>query len=165
MVREQGSDHSVLIPIDPWMRHQLTITEKFLSQNVTTPPDYPKGNLTYKSLWGGEMMYIRVARWCQIFKKNAESGQYDSVDIKSLGRGTYSIMVEMPYLYIGPHKNGEDVSLTLRVVQITFDPEVPKPMLRDIPTISTKASGVKGRRRKHAPKTHEDDATVLPNSI
>ena len=112
------------------------------------------------------MMYIRVAKWCQIFKKNTESGQYETADIKALGRGTYNVTIEVPYIFIGPHKNGEDYSLTLRLVQIAFDPEVEdKARLTAIPIIPSKASTAKGRRRKHVSQTEEAKAGISAKGL
>ena len=158
-VNEHGNSCSVLIPIDAWIRQQLNVAEKFATQNVVNHSVDPTQNMIYKRLWIGDMMYISVASWCQIFKKNRESGQYETVDIKALGRGTYTVTIEVPYIFIGPHKNGEDFSLTLRIVQITFDPEVEdraKPVT--IPLTPSKAPTTKGRRRKNvaAKPQHED---------
>ena len=130
-MKEHGTNHSALIPIDAWIRQQLNVAEKFATQNVANLSVDPTQNMIYKRLWDGDMMFIRVASWCQIFRKNTESGQYEAVDLKALGRGTYNITIEVPYIFIGPHKNGEDFSLTLRIIQIAFDPEVHEHFIRE----------------------------------
>ena len=157
-MRQHGANHSALITIDTWMRQQLNVTEKFATQNVANLSVDPTKNMIYKRLWDGDRMYIGVAPWCQILRKKSESGQYETVDINALGRGTYTVTIEVPYIFIGPHKNGEDFSLTLRIIQITFDPEVEnKASPVAIPIVPSKAPIAKGRRRKNAPKTQLDE--------
>lgn len=147
-LKENGSDFSVLVPVLPWLRNQLNMVETFAERNVSFTSHTLSTNdtLIYKPLWGGDMVYVQVSRWCQIFRKNLETGTYDIVDLKtSLGRGTYSITIEVPHVYIGPHKNGENYSLSTRVVQITFEPETPPP-----PSFSFKTVEKRGRPRKNA---------------
>ena len=161
-MKEHGTNHSALIPIDAWIRQQLNVAEKFATQNVANHSADPTQNMIYKRLWDGDMMFIRVASWCQIFRKNTESGQYEAVDLKALGRGTYNITIEVPYIFIGPHKNGEDFSLTLRIIQIAFDPEVEdKARPVAVPLTPSKAPTAKGRRRKTTSKTQLDWLDVL----
>ena len=157
MLKENGPDFSILIPIEPWLRQQLNTAETFVQQHLKNQPTGPIENLIYKPLWAGDMMYVRMANWCQIFKQNRETGQYSSTDLHSLGRGNYNITIELPYIYIGPHKNGETVSLTTRIVQITFEPENVQKVAQPAPvTIPIKTSVAKGRRRKHVAKNQED---------
>ena len=53
-------------------------------------------------------------------QQNTATDTVTSVPLENLGQGTYSITIEVPYIYIGPHKRGEDCSLLLRVVQIVY---------------------------------------------
>ena len=123
MRRQSGNNLSVLVPILPWMREQFDIVENYVKENVNLGNDNPQKALVYKPLFRGGMMYVRVAPWCNIMRRNSESNSYESVDHSTpLGAGSYSVTVEVPYAYIGSHKNGEDFSLTLRVVQIIYDP-------------------------------------------
>lgn len=147
-------DHSVLIPVMPWLRQQFNVIETFVQQNadfsqLKLPTPY---KVNYKPLWSGDMMYIRVSRWCQIFKQNLETGQFDTVNIKErLGQGTFNVTIEVPYIFFGPHKNGENFSLTIRIDQIVFIPDKPRPNI-----ITYKTPDVKGgRRRKNAAQDKE----------
>ena len=36
--------------------------------------------------------------------------------------GLFSFSIEVPYVYIGPHKGGERFSLSLRLLQVTYTP-------------------------------------------
>lgn len=148
-LKESGSDFSVLVPVVPWLRNQLNMVETFAEQNVSFASHAlpTNGVHIYKPLWGGDKMYVQMSRWCHIFRKNLETGQYDTVDVKTpLGRGTYNITIEVPYVYIGPHKNGENYSLSTRIVQIVFEPDAPPP-----PSFSFKPLEKRGRPRKNAP--------------
>ena len=143
-----GDDYSVLIPVDPWLRQQFNVTETFMRKHLADQTEAPLQNVVYKPLWDGNMMYVRVARWCQIYQQNMETQEYAVVDLKSLGRGNYNVTIEVPYLFIGPHKNGEGCSLTVRIVQIVFEPDSQKPVMPPPATIPVKAAGARGRRRK-----------------
>ena len=141
------SDFSVLLPVGPWLRDQLNVIETFTRENVDTErlsTVLGSNSLVYKPLWTGNTMFVRVSMWCQVFRQDLETGRYDSVDIKTpLGKGTYNMTLSMPYVYIGPHKNGEDFSISTHVDQIVFIPEATRPTI-----MSFKAPETKGRRRK-----------------
>ena len=93
-------------------------------QNVTDTSN----SLIYKPIWPGDMMYIQVSKWCHIFRKNVQTNHFDTLDFKTpLERGMYNITIEVPHVYIGPHKNGENYSLSMRIVQIVYEPETPPP--------------------------------------
>lgn len=123
-------------------------------------------NAVYKPIWQGDMMYVRVSTWCQIFRQTAVKGQFDSVDIKSLtGHGSYNITIEVPYIYIGPHKNGENYSLSMRVIQIVCEPAVESPIQfhfksPELKPEELKKLETKGRRRKNTQKTQDANVWV-----
>ena len=48
-------------------------------------------------------------------QQNPATDTVTSVPLENLGQGTYSITIEVPYIYIGPHKRGEDCSLLLQI--------------------------------------------------
>ena len=150
-VVQNADDYSALIPIDNWLRQQFNVIESFVQQNVDRSQS---GSSVYKPLWSGDMMYIRMSRWCNVFRRSGEPNRYDSIDMKTpLGKGTFSITIEVPYIYIGPHKNGENFSITLRVTQIVFNPEPIAPL-----TFHFKEPEPKGRRRKNAASAKEAKA-------
>lgn len=131
MKKHNGANVSILLPVEPWLRDQLNMFETFAQQNINSPDHILSSDeLVYKPLWKGERMYIRVAKWCNILQQNMQTGSYESVNISTpLGPGTYNVTIEVPYIYIGPHKNGENYSLTLRIVQIVYHPELNSPNL------------------------------------
>ena len=149
------NDFSIVLPVGTWLRQQLTIVENYARQNIDVVNVMSAMNstrLVYKPFWPGNTLFVRVSSWCQVYRQNVQTGQYESVDIKTpFGRGTYNVTLTMPYIYFGPHKNGEDFSINLRVDQIVFNPEVTQPKPVEVPrptSLSFKASETKGRRRK-----------------
>jgi hypothetical protein len=117
---------AVLIPVNEWLRKQLNVIEQHVQENVTFVKDLPSpNNLVYRPLWGGDFTYLRMAKWCNIFQQDVVTGKFEPKPINTpLGRGYYSVTIEVPYVYIGAHKNGKDYSLSLSVVQIIYKPAV-----------------------------------------
>ena len=80
---------------------------------------------TYRPLYQKENMFVSISHWCNILRLNRESGSFDSVSLPEMnGKGVYSIVMEVPYIYVGDHKNGEKFSVALRIVEIWFEPDV-----------------------------------------
>ena len=147
-MNDNETDIAALVPIDPWLRKQLNLLEKFVQQNVTIPSPQacmPISSLLYKPLWPHSQMCISLSRWCNVFQMNVATGCYEAVDIHQVkfGHGKYSVTIEVPYIYIGPHKNGETFSLTMRVVQIVYEPAIESVM-----TIPFKSPDVKARKKR-----------------
>ena len=121
-----GNMKSILVPINPMLRTTLNVVENFVAHNVALPADAVNQSHTgslYKPLWSSEWMRITVSNWCSYYRLNYDTAMYESVQPDSVfGKGFYQIIFEVPYIYIGPHKEGQSFSLTLRVVQVLFQP-------------------------------------------
>ena len=161
-IRTNNTLRSVCIPVEPWLRSQLDEIEKFVKDNVKIPNDVvesmgdpPK----YKSLWSGENMYITISQWCSFFR-GSDRG-YEQLPADShFGDGTYNINIEVPYVYIGPHKDGSSFSLTLRVVQIVYKPN----LIALTPCSNLQVEGAdatKTKKAKRSRKKKEDVSQVL----
>ena len=116
--------HSCQVPIDSWLRTQLDTVEQFVQHNVdlscVNPP--PKV-VSYKPLWRGNQMMIHLAPWCNILKQ-VNCNMFETADPRTeFGSGHFQISLELSHIYIGPHKNGENFSLSMSVVQMVFHPE------------------------------------------
>ena len=165
---------SVLIPVNEWLRKQLNTLEQYIQQHVAVKDISSSKELLYRPLWGGENMYLRVAKWCNVLRQNTATGSYDSIPINTpLGPGSYNVTIEVPYVYIGPHKNGEDFSLSISVVQIVY-----KPTTQPMNSFSFKQSAAnvepevlqgfdskeqttaKGRRKKNAAQIQDAEKRV-----
>ena len=134
------------IPVESWLRSQLTAVEEFAKDNVDLSclsPPLPERAI-YKPFWHGSCMCVPVAPWCNVLKQNLKTGVFETVPYDTeFGRGTFNISLEVPHIYIGPHKKGETYSLSLSIVQMVFHPE-PEPSLFKKPKMPEK----KGRGRK-----------------
>jgi len=124
-------NRSLLVPFNSWTREQIHILEDFVKANVSLPTDFKPqpGVDAFKPVWEGENVFISVSPWCSFFRYDSQSGNYKTMDSHGpFFRGSYHISVEVPYCYIGPHKEGQTYSLTLRVVQVLYHPETPQPI-------------------------------------
>lgn len=142
--KENQHGTSLLIPVEPWLRAQLDIIEHFAQQNVDVSClSQSTKAISYKPLWRGSTMYISIAPWCCFSQQNLETGHFDSVERMALNqKGSFNITVEVPYIYLGPHKNGENVSLSMDIVQVVFQPKA-----LPIAPFKLKASEKRGRPR------------------
>ena len=117
---------SLTVPIDSWTRSQLNELEYFVQHNVVIPDDVlaPAGSSRdYRPLWPYPVTYIMCSQWCNYFWKNPETGMCLSVSPEQLTQpGLFSFSIELPYVYIGPHKGGERFSLSWRLLQVTYTP-------------------------------------------
>ena len=123
--RSKNDLRSLNIPVSAWVREQLNLLEKFVEENVTIPEDVKKalGEPKYKELWDRERMYIGASNWCKYYR--CEGNSFDAKPVSPdswFGHGTYKFYIEVPYVYIGPHKNGSSFSLTLRIVEVIHKP-------------------------------------------
>lgn len=122
--RENKGQRAIIVPIDPWLRSQFNVLENFIKEKVTIPDEVLQvvGEAKYKPLWDRERMCISVSQWCAYFRDNGD-GAFEQIPANShFGDGTYNVSVEVPYVYIGPHKDGYSFSLTLRIVQVVYKP-------------------------------------------
>ena len=118
---------AIITPIDVWLRSQFNELENFVKANVKVPDDVVKvvGDSKYKPLWDRERMCISVSQWCSYYRETGSDGGFEQIPADShFGDGTYNISIEVPYVYIGPHKDGFSFSLTLRIVQVVFKPNL-----------------------------------------
>ena len=155
-LKDNEKSFSLLLPVEGSLRSQLDIIEHFAQKHADVSCLSPPTTIvSYKPLWRGSTMYIHVAPWCRFLQPNLETGHIESVDSKnfSFERGSFCITLEIPYIYVGPHKNGENASLSLSIVQMALQVEVPSPL-----PIKFKTTEKRGRPRKLLP------ANVAPTS-
>ena len=73
-------------------------------------------------------MFVSVSPWCDFYKYDPSSGEYHRMTSEGpFAKGTYHVTIEAPYVYIGVHKDGHLFSLTLRAVQVVYQPEALTP--------------------------------------
>ena len=106
---------SVSVPLDPVTRATLQAIETFVQTNVESEK--------YKPLWLGESMLVNISKWCKLELINPDGSRQPLPGDKYLGKGTYSLVIQVSHVYIGPHKGGETYSLSLHVVELAYQPD------------------------------------------
>ena len=124
--KTENDRRSINIPVPSWLRNQLNLLEKFVKENVKIPEDVVKtlgDPPKFKALWDRDRMYIGASNWCKYYCSNDNGFDDKLVSPDYLfGHGIYRFNIEVPYVYIGPHKDGSSFSLTLRIVQVSYRP-------------------------------------------
>ena len=114
----------IAVPVDDWLRTQLSNIEKFVMMKVSIPSNVPKskeGSYVYKPLALTDTLLLTVSKWCKYFKFNKSKGGHVLLEnFEQFERGQYNFNIEVAHVYIGPHKGGQNFSLSLRVTQITY---------------------------------------------
>ena len=112
------------VTVDKWLCTQLSAIEKVVLSKVTIPSDVPKskeGSYVYKPLLLRDTLLIAVSRWCKFFKFDNNKGAYVLLDdFVPFEKGQYNVDIEVSHVYIGPHKGGQNFSLSLRITQIMY---------------------------------------------
>ena len=126
--RDFGNSVSFRLPITAWLRKQLDIIEEFVRDNIdlaSLPASSSTKTFVYKPLWRGHQMFVNVSPRCSFQYYNSSTAELQSADLSSMhGKGRYSFTISVPYIYIGPHKKGEDYSLSLEIMQMIFYPHI-----------------------------------------
>ena len=118
---------ALAVPVDDWLREQLTNIEKAVMTKVTIPPDVPKskeGAYVYRPLILRDTLFLSVSKWCRYFKFDSSKGGYTVLEnFVPFEKGQYNVNIEVSHVYIGPHKGGQNFSLSLRITQIMYKEE------------------------------------------
>ena len=120
---------AVLIPIDSWLRQQLDIIDNFVRNHVDIPKDllsvWPyQRQCFYKPFHDSQNMYIDLGLYCKFTQGTGTDYKIlPENPLPEFGKGTYTFSIEVPKVYIGPHKDGSLVSMNIRVVHIHYEPE------------------------------------------
>ena len=132
MYKTYAFGDSVIVPVTPWLRSHLNLIETFVTSFVTVPQQlmlqWPHKLLNYyKPIYEGKNLAITLSKWCRFTQ--TVNGKTSSVQpLSQLGPGRYSFVIDVPHVYIGPHKSGHLYSLNFRVSHIHFEPSVQAPI-------------------------------------
>ena len=123
--------NAIMTPVKGWLREQLTTLEHFACENIRIPSSVvqPEGttNALYRPLWQGDELLISRSDWCDYFQFDPVQECYTKLtENVPLLKGTYTFSIEVPYIYIGAHREGQLFSLTLRLIQIIYQPPLPQ---------------------------------------
>lgn len=117
---------AVLVPVTQWLREQFAILDTFLERNVRLPNELTlrwSASLPgyYKSIYNGNNIFIFMSKYCRFTQEvNGNLIDLPSQPRPNFGKGRYAFTIEVPDVYIGPHKSGHLYSPNLRVTHIHF---------------------------------------------
>ena len=166
---------ALAVPVDTWLRTQLSTIEKAVMMKVTIPPDVPKskeGAYLYRPLLLRDTLFLTVSKWCKYFKYDKSKGGYTLLEkFIPFEKGQYNVNIEVAHVYIGPHKGGQNFSLSLRITQIMYkeddpcdnlqlDDDLLTRVLSSTPCNETSPKKKKTEKRVKKPKT-ETSAKVV----
>ena len=130
---------SVVFPVSAWLRMQLNILETFVARSVNVPQQLllqwsHKLNHYYKPIYDGKYLSLSLSKWCRFTQSvNGQTIALPSFPRPNLGMGRYSITLDVPHVYIGPHKSGHLYSINFRVSHIHYEA---CPVSVHMPTVS-----------------------------
>ena len=117
----------VVIPVSTWFRAQLDILETFVARSVNVPEQLllqwsHNMNHYYKPIYDGKYLSLSLSKWCRFTQNvNGQTIALPSFPRPNLGMGRYSITLDVPHVYIGPHKSGHLYSINFRVSHIHYE--------------------------------------------
>ena len=123
--------HSVIVPVDNWLRQQLNIIEDYVVSQVEVPTSlvnawpFKCANM-YKPFYAGQEVYFMLGKYCTFTQGPTVEGSkiLPSSTLPCLGSGLYSFTIEVPNVYIGPHKEGYLYSVNTRIIGIHQQPDI-----------------------------------------
>ena len=120
-----------LVPVNPWLRKQLTTIENFVTRNVRIPlelmPYLSDISSAYKPIWSGDNIFISVSPWCRFVQYDPDNpSAFEKVSSPAdFACGTYQIIIDIPYVYLGKHADVEKLfSISMSVVEIRYKEDV-----------------------------------------
>ena len=149
--------YSLYVPVTPWLRQQLSLIDAYVDKNVTINSEllqaWPEKRLSYyKPFYHGEKLYMLLGNYCKFTEATSESDYkiIQSPPLPDLGSGLYSFHIEIPQVYIGPHKDGNLISVNLRIVRVHYQPDNHfQELLKSCTELSEKVIGpIKIKRRR-----------------
>lgn len=166
MYSHDADRKSISLPLDDWLRSQLTTLQDFVVSHTTFPSEVlpaKEGTYVFKPLLNRDTILINVSKWCRIFKFDESSGSYVQVEkINQFGKGNFSAIIEVSHVYIGPHKGGHNFSLSMRVKQIVYSEEKQEELDSNILNELLAAEVELEKKAKRPRKTKKTDTCRKP---
>ena len=136
-------NHGVVIPVGNWLRQQFNILDDFALGHVELPNDlvqaWPfKLATLYKHFYEGNYIAINIGKFCAFTQglDDFSSAQLKSPPLPQFGCGSYSFTIEIPNIYVGPHKAGALFSFVTRIVRVHYQPDIVLEEPLDVSTVS-----------------------------
>ena len=103
---------TVAVPVSPSFKQTMEDIEKFIESHVIIPENvngYPNKKL--RALNMQHQLFVTMSRWCDMFK--IVLGHDVCITEEDFGKGEYTVTIEVSHIYVGPHQNGANYSLSL----------------------------------------------------
>ena len=142
---------SVMFPTTPTFSEQLKQVEAMILAHLQIPADAASSPLKYKTINQNQRLFATLSKWCA-FYKNVDGQNFVSITPSDLGKGAYTLTLGISHIYIGPHRNGETHSLSLRVSSIIYQEDKPTDSLDDILSLFDEPSAPKAPKAKRPRK-------------
>ena len=106
---------AIVVKVDKETREKLNTLESHVKLMI---PD----SWEYKPLYTGEDMTINISRYCKYYFYDDVSKPKKAVvnSDTEFKQGHYRFTIWVKNLYVGPHQNGENCSLSLQVVELYY---------------------------------------------
>lgn len=122
---------AIVVPVGNWLRQQFNILDDFAVSHVELPNElvqaWPfKLAVLYKHFYEGNYMCINVGKYCA-FTEGLTDYNFEQIKTPPLpvfGCGSYSFTIEIPSIYVGPHKTGALYSFVSRIVRVHYQPDI-----------------------------------------
>ena len=108
--------NSVCVKVDEQMRCMLDKLECELRKQL------PKG-FVYKPLYQGDNMCVKLSRFCKYFVYDELNKVKKVSGDMAFKQGDYVFILRIPHLYVGPHQNGEQCSLSMDIDEVYYRPD------------------------------------------
>ena len=120
----ESGTRSLCMPLSPVLRSDLLKVQNFISDRIVIPEEViDSPHIKLKPIYLGEDMFITMSKWCRLSKFVKTRNAYESISESDFGKGEYFVTIEVSHVYIGPHHNGENCSLSLRVLSVVYKEE------------------------------------------
>ena len=107
----KGEFTSMLLPLDDGTKSTLSRIESFVKSNVVSQ--------TYKPLWLKDAMYVNISKWCRFETVHFNGTRTLLPQGTVLGKGTYSVTLQVSHVYVRPHKGGETCKCPMSMSDLT----------------------------------------------
>lgn len=134
-IREWKNGTKMLIlPLSPQLKEVLDKISTIAFEKTIIPNGVDGSpERKFKPLYLDDSLFLPCSKWCKFYKLVDSVNPYTVIKEEELGKGEYSVTLEVSHIYIGPHRKGANCSLSLRALCVVYkehaviDPSVSKP--------------------------------------
>ena len=117
---ENGA-RSLSLPLSPELKSDLLKIQNFVSEKIVIPSDvHDSPHRKLKAVYLGDELFLTMSKWCSFFKLVNGRNAYECITENDFGKGEYFVTIEVSHVYIGPHQNGDNCSLSMCVLKIVY---------------------------------------------